>query len=122
MEQSLDLCGDLCGDLRGVACLAADPARRRADAREQVQANGPQAGVGLDQRPHAAVPHAVTTSAQVSVAAGSATDAIVNGYRVGSPDTPPPAPAAPVAVPAAPMAPVAPTVVPAAAQPLGLPR
>ena len=71
---------------------------------------------------------AVTTSAQVSVAAGSATDAIVNGYRVGSPDTPPPAPAAPVAVPAvpavpaAPAAPAAPAVVPAAAQPLGLPR
>jgi len=68
----------------------------------------------------------VTTSAQVSVAAGSATDAIVNGYRVGSPDTPPPAPAAPVAapvsVPAAPAAPAAPAVVPAAAQPLGLPR
>lgn len=61
----------------------------------------------------------VTTSAQVSVAAGSATDAIVNGYRVGSPDTPPPAPAAPVAAPAAP---AAPAVVPAAAQPLGLPR
>ncbi|KAA0099748.1 hypothetical protein CIW49_09235 [Mycolicibacterium sp. P1-18] len=65
---------------------------------------------------------AVTTSAQVSVAAGSATDAIVNGYRVGSPDTPVPAPAAPVAVPAAPVAPAAPAVVPAAAQPLGLPR
>ncbi|OPX11816.1 LpqN/LpqT family lipoprotein [Mycobacterium sp. AT1] len=65
---------------------------------------------------------AVTTSAQVSVAAGSATDAIVNGYRVGSPDTPPPAPAAPVAVPAAPAAPAAPAVVPVAAQPLGLPR
>jgi len=63
----------------------------------------------------------VTTSAQVSVAAGSATDAIVNGYRVGSPDAPPPAPAAPVAVPAAP-APAAPAVIPAAAQPLGLPR
>jgi hypothetical protein len=47
---------------------------------------------------------AVTTSAQVSVAAGNATDAIVNGFRVGSPDAPPPAlppPAAPAAGPAA---------------------
>jgi hypothetical protein len=44
---------------------------------------------------------AVTTSAQVSVAAGTATDAILNGFRVGSPDpaTPPP-PAAPPAGPA----------------------
>jgi hypothetical protein len=64
----------------------------------------------------------VTTSAQVSVAAGSATDAIVNGYRVVSPDAPPPAPAAPPpGVPAAP-APAAPAALPAAAQPLGLPR
>ena len=56
----------------------------------------------------------VTTSADVSVAAGSATDAVVNGFRVGSPDAPPPpAPAA---------APVAPAALPAAAQPLGLPR
>lgn len=61
----------------------------------------------------------VTTSAQVSVAAGSATDAIVNGFRVGSPDAPPPA--ALPAVPAAP-APVGPAALPAAAQPLGLPR
>ena len=37
----------------------------------------------------------VTTSAQVSVAAGSATDAIVNGFRVGSPDAPPARRAAP---------------------------
>jgi hypothetical protein len=44
---------------------------------------------------------AVTTSAQVSVAAGTATDAIVNGFRVSSPDaaTPPP-PGAPPAGPA----------------------
>ena len=64
----------------------------------------------------------VTTSAQVSVAAGSATDAIVNGYRVVSPDAPPPAPAAPPpAAPAAP-APVGPAALPTAAQPLGLPR
>jgi hypothetical protein len=64
----------------------------------------------------------VTTSAQVSVAAGSATDAIVNGYRVVSPDAPPPAPAAPPpGVPAAP-APAVPAALPAAAQPLGLPR
>jgi hypothetical protein len=62
----------------------------------------------------------VTTSAQVSVAAGSATDAIVNGFRVGSPDAPPP-PAALPAVPAAP-APSGPAALPAAAQPLGLPR
>jgi len=65
---------------------------------------------------------AVTTSASVSVAAGSATDAIVNGYRVGSPDAPAPAPAAPAAVAAAPAAPAAPAVIPAALQPLGLPR
>jgi hypothetical protein len=46
----------------------------------------------------------VTTSAQVSVAAGDATDAIVNGFRVTSPDAaqpaPPPAPGAPAAAPA----------------------
>lgn len=62
----------------------------------------------------------VTTSAEVSVAAGSATDAIVNGFRVGSPDAPPPAPVAPVA-PAAPLAPAGPAALPAPAQPLGLP-
>jgi hypothetical protein len=61
----------------------------------------------------------VTTSAQVSVAAGSATDAIVNGFRVGSPDAPPPAVLP--AVPPAP-APAGPAALPAAAQPLGLPR
>ena len=61
----------------------------------------------------------VTTSAQVSVAAGSATDAILNGYRVGSPDTPP----VPV-LPGVPPAPAhaEPAALPAAAQPLGLPR
>lgn len=60
----------------------------------------------------------VTTSAQVSVAAGSATDAVVNGFRVSSPDAPPtPAPVAPAAP-----APAAPVALPAAAQPLGLPR
>ncbi|BBZ25744.1 hypothetical protein MMAD_00390 [Mycolicibacterium madagascariense] len=67
----------------------------------------------------------VTTSADVSVAAGSATDAIVNGFRVGSPDAPPPPAAAPVAAPnapTAPQAPVAPAILPAAAQPLGLHR
>lgn len=46
----------------------------------------------------------VTTSAQVSVAAGDATDAVVNGFRVTSPDAaqpaPPPAPGAPAAAPA----------------------
>jgi hypothetical protein len=49
----------------------------------------------------------VTTSAQVSVASGDATDAIVRGFRVSSPTAPAapgaPAPAAPVA-PAVPMA------------------
>ena len=44
---------------------------------------------------------AVTTSAQVSVAAGSATDAVVNGFRVSSPTAPTlPAPGAPLAGPA----------------------
>lgn len=68
------------------------------------------------------VSFSVTTSAAVSVAAGSATDAIVTGFKVGSPDAPPP-PAAPTP-PAAP----APAAAPpahggsAAAQPLGLPR
>lgn len=66
----------------------------------------------------------VTTSAQVSVAAGSATDAVVNGFKVGSPDAPPPvpAPAAPAVagVPAAP-APAGPAALPAVAQPLSLP-
>jgi hypothetical protein len=56
----------------------------------------------------------VTTSAQVSVAAGAATDAIINGFRVGSPDAPPPPP------PAAP--PAAVPVLPAQAPVLGLPR
>ncbi|MDT5177460.1 MAG: hypothetical protein QOJ95_1658 [Mycobacterium sp.] len=63
----------------------------------------------------------VTTSAQVSVAAGSATDAIVNGYRVVSPDAPPPPPPAAPAAPAAP-APAGPAALPVVAQPLGLPR
>lgn len=64
----------------------------------------------------------VTTSAQVSVAAGSATDAIINGFKVGSPDAPPPVPAAVVpGVPAAP-ATAGPATLPAVAQPLSLPR
>jgi hypothetical protein len=63
----------------------------------------------------------VTTSAQVSVATGTATDAIVNGFRVGSPDAPPAPAPAPAPVAAAP-APAGPAVLPAAAQPLGLPR
>jgi hypothetical protein len=61
----------------------------------------------------------VTTSAQVSVAAADATDAILSGYKVISPDAPPPAPlpaapagvagvATPAAVPAAPGAAPAP--------------
>lgn len=84
----------------------------------------------------------VTTSAQVSVAAGEATDAIVNGFRVGVPGAVPAAPAAvpvpgvPAAVPpavpaaapvpglpaAAPVAPAAPAVTPGLPAPLGLPR
>jgi hypothetical protein len=71
----------------------------------------------------------VTTSAAVSVATGSATDAIVTGFRVGSPDAPPPAAPPPAAVPpaaappaAAPPAAAGPAALPAAAQPLGLPR
>jgi Probable lipoprotein LpqN len=59
---------------------------------------------------------AVTTSAQVSVAAGNATDAIINGFRVTSPDAPPPAPApAPVAL-------AAPQAVPGLAPVTGTPR
>lgn len=65
---------------------------------------------------------AVTTSAQVSVAAGAATDAVVNGFRVSSPTAPaPPAPGVPLAAPAAPApAPAAP-VVPTSPQILGVP-
>lgn len=59
----------------------------------------------------------VTTSAQVSVSAGAATDAVVNGFKVGSPDTPLPAPLPPAALPPT----VAPAVVPVAPQMLGLP-
>jgi hypothetical protein len=59
---------------------------------------------------------AVTTSAQVSVAAGAATDAVVNGFRVSSPSA---APAAPLAGPAP--APAAPAV-PTSPQILGVPR
>lgn len=44
----------------------------------------------------------VTTSAQVSVASGDATDAIIKGYRVGSPTAPAPAAPAAPAIPAAP--------------------
>jgi len=64
----------------------------------------------------------VTTSAQVSVAAGEATDAIVNGFRVTSPDAVPPAPpaAAPPAPGAPPAAPAAPAV-PGLPAPLSLP-
>ncbi len=62
----------------------------------------------------------VTTSAQVSVAAGAATDAIVNGFRVSSPDAPPPAP--PPAAPPAAAPPAALPAVPAQAPVLGVPR
>ncbi|MCP9274930.1 LpqN/LpqT family lipoprotein [Mycolicibacterium arenosum] len=52
----------------------------------------------------------VTTSAQVSVASGDATDAIVRGFRVGSPTAAPPAaPPAAAPVPAAPAASTAPS-------------
>jgi hypothetical protein len=61
---------------------------------------------------------AVTTSAQVSVAAGNATDAIVNGFRVTSPDAPTPAPAPP----SAPAALAAPQAVPGLAPVTGTPR
>jgi hypothetical protein len=64
----------------------------------------------------------VTTSATVSVAAGAATDAIVNGFGVSVPGAAPPAPPAPPA-PAAPTA--APAATAAAAplnQRVGLPR
>lgn len=63
----------------------------------------------------------VTTSAAVSVAAGSATDAIVDGFKVGSPDAPPPPLAGPplaMPAPAAPAVPAAPAAAPAAVQPL----
>ena len=63
---------------------------------------------------------AVTTSAQVSVAAGNATDAIVNGFRVTSPDAPPPPPA-PAPAPA-PVALAAPQAVPGVAPVTGTPR
>jgi hypothetical protein len=63
---------------------------------------------------------AVTTSAQVSVAAGAATDAVVNGFRVSSPTAAaPPVPGAPLAGPAP--APAAPAV-PALPAVLGVPR
>jgi hypothetical protein len=59
---------------------------------------------------------AVTTSAQVSVAAGTATDAVVNGFRVTSPDAAPP-PAVPPAGPA----PAAPAPLPGLPAVLGVP-
>jgi hypothetical protein len=63
---------------------------------------------------------AVTTSAQVSVAAGAATDAVVNGFRVSSPTAAaPPVPGAPLAGPAP--APAAPAL-PASPALLGVPR
>lgn len=70
---------------------------------------------------------AVTTSAQVSVAAGAATDAVVNGFRVSSPTAAaPPAPGVPLAAPVPAPAPVAaPAPVPASAtspQIIGVPR
>jgi Probable lipoprotein LpqN len=72
----------------------------------------------------------VTTSATVSVAAGAATDAIVNGFRVSVPGAAPPAPPAPAAPAAGPPAAAAglPTAAAAAGvghplnQLVGLPR
>jgi len=69
----------------------------------------------------------VTTSATVSVAAGAATDAIVNGFKVSVPGAAPPAPPAPAALPAPPApAPAAGPAAIAGAAPLnqvvGLPR
>jgi hypothetical protein len=58
----------------------------------------------------------VTTSATVSVAAGAATDAIVNNFKVSVPGAPPPAPVPPAAGAPAARAPVA-----AAAAPSGQP-
>ena len=65
---------------------------------------------------------AVTTSEQVSVAAGNATDAIVNGFRVTSPDAPAPVPAPAPAAPAAPAAAAAPQAVPGLVPVIGTPR
>jgi hypothetical protein len=66
---------------------------------------------------------AVTTSANVTVATGAATDAVVNGFRVSVPGAPAPAPAA-APLPPQPVSP--PAAVPGAGQPLnqlvGLPR
>ena len=61
----------------------------------------------------------VTTSAQVSVAAGDAIDAIIRGFKVTSPDAAPPAPLA-AGAPAPPAAPT-PTAAPAPGLP-GPPR
>jgi hypothetical protein len=63
----------------------------------------------------------VTTSAQVSVAAGAATDAILRGYKVTSPDAPPAAPLAATPPPPAAAAPVLPASSPVN-QLLGTPR
>ncbi|PEG35872.1 hypothetical protein CRI77_24520, partial [Mycolicibacterium duvalii] len=71
---------------------------------------------------------AVTTSIDQVVAAAEATDAIVNGFKVGLPAAPPPPAAAPPGAPPAPAAPAVPApaapAVPAVASPpqmLGLP-
>jgi Probable lipoprotein LpqN len=61
----------------------------------------------------------ITTSASVSVASGAATDAILHGFKVGSPDSPPPPPPAPA--PPAPTAPATPTALPLTHQVLILP-
>ena len=64
---------------------------------------------------------AVTNSASVAVASGPATDAIVQGFKVDSPDTPVPPPPLPAPVPTVPAAPAAPTALPLTHQVLILP-
>ena len=64
---------------------------------------------------------AVTNSASVAVASGPATDAIVQGFKVDSPDTPVPPPPPPAPVPTVPAAPAAPTALPLTHQVLILP-
>jgi hypothetical protein len=63
----------------------------------------------------------VTSSAAVAVASGPATDAIVHGFKVGSPDTPVPAPPAPAPTPTVPAAPAALPAMPLTHQVLVLP-
>ncbi|SEB17585.1 MULTISPECIES: LpqN/LpqT family lipoprotein [unclassified Mycobacterium] len=57
----------------------------------------------------------VTTSAQVTVASGNATDAIVNGFKISAPGAPAAVPAPVAPAPAAPMVPAPAAVAPHAA-------